>query len=50
MLLAILIRARRENIVNLFVPQLTAAGWILRTQTAFFQAAFAAICLLGLDG
>jgi two-component system sensor histidine kinase PilS (NtrC family) len=31
-------------------PQLAAAGWILRTQTAFFQAAFAAICLLGLDG
>ena len=25
------------------------AGWILRTQTAFFHAAFAAIALLGLD-
>ena len=34
----------------LLFPQLAAAGWILRTQTAFFQAAFAAICLLGLDG
>lgn len=33
----------------LLFPQLAAAGWILRTQTAFFQAAFAAICLLGLD-
>jgi len=34
----------------LIFPQLAAAGWILRTQTAFFHAAFAAICLLGLDG
>ena len=34
----------------LLFPQLAAAGWILRTQTAFFHAAFAAICLLGLDG
>ena len=33
----------------LLFPQLAAAGWILRTQTAFFHAAFAAICLLGLD-
>jgi two-component system sensor histidine kinase PilS (NtrC family) len=34
----------------LLFPQLAAAGWILRTQTAFVHAAFAAICLLGLDG
>ncbi len=34
----------------LLFPQLAAAGWILRTQTAFFHAAFCAICLLGLDG
>ena len=34
----------------LLFPQLAAAGWILRTQTAFFHAAFAAIALLGLDG
>jgi two-component system, NtrC family, sensor histidine kinase PilS len=33
----------------LLFPQLAAAGWILRTQTAFFHAAFAAIALLGLD-
>jgi len=33
----------------LLFPQLAAAGWILRTRTAFFHAAFAAICLLGLD-
>jgi len=33
----------------LLFPQLAAAGWILRTQTAFVHAAFAAICLLGLD-
>ena len=34
----------------LLFPQLAAAGWILRTQTAFFHAAFASIALLGLDG
>ena len=34
----------------LLFPQLAASGWILRTQTAFVHAAFAAICLLGLDG
>lgn len=33
----------------LLFPQLAAAGWILRTRTAFVHAAFAAICLLGLD-
>ena len=33
----------------LLFPQLAAAGWILRTQTAFFHAAFASITLLGLD-
>ena len=33
----------------LLFPQLAAAGWILRTQTAFLHAAFAAIALLGLD-
>ena len=33
----------------LLFPQLAASGWILRTQTAFFHAAFASICLLGLD-
>ena len=33
----------------LLFPQLAAAGWILRTQTAFFHAAFAAVALLGLD-
>ena len=34
----------------LLFPQLAASGWILRTQTAFVHAAFASICLLGLDG
>ncbi len=33
----------------LLFPQLAAAGWILRTQTAFLHAAIAAITLLGLD-
>jgi two-component system sensor histidine kinase PilS (NtrC family) len=33
----------------LLFPQLAAAGWILRTQTAFVHAAFASISLLGLD-
>jgi two-component system sensor histidine kinase PilS (NtrC family) len=33
----------------LLFPQLAASGWILRTQTAFVHAAFASICLLGLD-
>ncbi|MGI8895790.1 MAG: two-component system sensor histidine kinase NtrB [Casimicrobiaceae bacterium] len=33
----------------LLFPQLAAAGWLLRTQTAFFHAAFASILLLGLD-
>ena len=33
----------------LLFPQLAASGWLLRTQTAFFHAAFASIVLLGLD-
>ena len=33
----------------LLFPQLAAAGWILRTQTAFLHAAFASIALLGLN-
>jgi len=33
----------------LLFPQLAAAGWLLRTQTAFFHAAFASMSLLGLD-
>ncbi len=33
----------------LLFPQLAAAGWILRTQTAFLHAAFASIALLGLE-
>jgi two-component system sensor histidine kinase PilS (NtrC family) len=33
----------------LLFPQLAAAGWILRTQTAFVHAAFATISLLGVD-
>ncbi len=33
----------------LLFPQLAAAGWILRTQTAFVHSAFATIALLGLD-
>jgi two-component system sensor histidine kinase PilS (NtrC family) len=33
----------------LLFPQLAAAGWLLRTQTAFFHAAFASLALLGLD-
>jgi two-component system sensor histidine kinase PilS (NtrC family) len=32
----------------LLFPQLAASGWLLRTQTAFFHAALAAIVLLGL--
>ena len=30
-------------------PQLAASGWLLRSQTAFFHAAMAAIVLLGLE-
>jgi two-component system, NtrC family, sensor histidine kinase PilS len=33
----------------LLIPQLAASGWLLRTQTAFFHAASAAIVLLGLE-
>ncbi|MCC6378383.1 MAG: HAMP domain-containing histidine kinase [Burkholderiales bacterium] len=33
----------------LLFPQLAASGWLLRTQTAFFHAALAAVVLLGLD-
>ncbi|MBP8140106.1 MAG: hypothetical protein KAX82_04980 [Burkholderiales bacterium] len=33
----------------LLFPQLAASGWLLRTQTAFFHAAFASVVLLGLD-
>jgi two-component system sensor histidine kinase PilS (NtrC family) len=33
----------------LLFPQLAASGWLLRTQTAFFHAAFASLALLGLD-
>jgi len=33
----------------LLFPQLAAAGWLLRQETAFFQAGFASIALLGLD-
>ena len=33
----------------LLFPQLAASGWLLRTQTAFFHAALAAIVLLGLE-
>ena len=33
----------------LLFPQLAACGWLLRTQTAFFHAALAAIVLLGLE-
>ena len=33
----------------LLFPQLAAAGWLLRQQTAFFHAGFASIALLGLD-
>jgi two-component system sensor histidine kinase PilS (NtrC family) len=33
----------------LLFPQLAASGWLLRTRTAFFHAAFATIVLLGLD-
>ena len=33
----------------LLFPQLAASGWLLRTQTAFFHAAIAAIVLLGLE-
>ena len=33
----------------LLFPQLAATGWLLRTQTAFFHAAFASVVLLGLD-
>ena len=33
----------------LLFPQLAASGWLLRTQTAFFHAALAAIMLLGLE-
>jgi two-component system, NtrC family, sensor histidine kinase PilS len=33
----------------LLFPQLAASGWLLRTQTAFFHAAFATVVLLGLE-
>ena len=33
----------------LLFPQLAASGWLLRTRTAFFHAAFASVILLGLD-
>jgi two-component system sensor histidine kinase PilS (NtrC family) len=33
----------------LLFPQLAASGWLLRTQTAFFHAALAAIVLLALE-
>jgi two-component system, NtrC family, sensor histidine kinase PilS len=33
----------------LLFPQLAASGWLLRTQTAFFHAALAAIMLLALE-
>ena len=33
----------------LLFPQLAASGWLLRTQTAFFHAALAALVLLGLE-
>jgi two-component system sensor histidine kinase PilS (NtrC family) len=33
----------------LLFPQLAASGWLLRTQTAFFHAAMAAIVLLSLE-
>lgn len=33
----------------LLFPQLAASGWLLRTRTAFFHAALAAIVLLGLE-
>jgi two-component system sensor histidine kinase PilS (NtrC family) len=33
----------------LLFPQLAAAGWLLRQETAFFQAGFASVALLGLD-
>jgi two-component system sensor histidine kinase PilS (NtrC family) len=33
----------------LLFPQLAASGWLLRTQTAFFHAALAAIVLLGME-
>jgi two-component system sensor histidine kinase PilS (NtrC family) len=34
----------------LLFPQLAASGWLLRTQTGFFHAAFATVALLGLQG
>lgn len=33
----------------LLFPQLAASGWLLRTQTGFFHAAFATVALLGLQ-
>jgi len=33
----------------LLFPQLAASGWLLRTRTAFFHAAFATLVLLGLE-
>jgi two-component system sensor histidine kinase PilS (NtrC family) len=33
----------------LLFPQLAASGWLLRTQTGFFHAAFATVVLLGLE-
>src|SRR4029078_6899556 len=41
-------RARAPLPILLF-PQLAASGWLLRTQTAFFHAALAAIVLLSLE-
>src|SRR5437764_4232927 len=34
----------------LLFPQLAASGWLMRTQVAFFHAAFTSMVLLGLDG
>ena len=33
----------------LLFPQLAASGWLVRTQTGFFHAAFATVVLLGLE-
>lgn len=33
----------------LLFPQLAASGWLLRTQTGFFHAAFATVALLGMQ-
>ena len=42
-------RRHRRPLPILLFPQLAASGWLLRTQTAFFHAAFATVVLLGLD-